>query len=113
MYVFYTKHNTIFKFGPYGKNHSTCGTLAFKKKYIKDNKFPDLDKSEEKDFLKSYKNPLVQMDPFKAILVIAHDVNTVDKYQFMKYGIKTNLTLDDFKLTNVDKYFYLKLGQKK
>ena len=113
MYVFYTKHNTIFKFGPYGKNHSTCGTLSFKKEYIIDNKFPDLDKSEEKDFLKSYKNPLEQMDPFKAILVIAHDDNTVDKYQFMKYGKKTNLTLDDFKLTNVDKYFFLKLEQKK
>ena len=84
-----------------------------KKEYIIDNKFPDLDKSEEKDFLKSYKNPLEQMDPFKAILVIAHDDNTVDKYQFMKYGKKTNLTLDDFKLTNVDKYFYLKLGKKK
>ena len=112
MYVFYTKHNTIYKFGPYGKNHSTCGTLAFKKEYIKDNKFPNLDKAEEKTFLKNYRNQLIQMDPFKAILVIAHDDNTVDKYQFMKYGKKTTFTLDDFKLTNVDKYFYLKLGQK-
>ena len=51
------------------------------------------------------------MKAYKAILVIAHNSNTVDKYQFMKYGKKTNLTLDDFKLTNVDKYFYLKLGQ--
>jgi len=111
MFVFYTKHNVIYKFGPYGKYHSTCGTLAFNKKYIDDNKFPDVNKAEEKKFLKNFRNPLIQMNPYKAILVIAHDSNTVDKYQFMKYGKKTNLTLDDFKLTNVDKFFYLKLGQ--
>jgi len=111
MFVFYTKHNVIYKFGPYGKYHSTCGTLAFKKKYIDDNKFPDVNKAEEKQFLKNFRNPLLQMNPYKSILVIAHDNNTVDKYQFIKYGKKTNLTLDDFKLTNVDKFFYLKLGQ--
>ena len=111
MFVFYTKHNVIYKFGPYGKYHSTCGTLAFKKKYIDENKFPSVNKAEEKQFLKNFRNPLIQMNPYKAILVIAHENNTVDKYQFMKYGKKTNLSLDDFKLTNVDKYFYLKLGQ--
>jgi len=111
MYVFYTKHNIIYKFGPYGRFHSTCGTLAFKKSYFVKNKFPDVNKSEEKSFLNEYKNPLIQMNPYKSILVIAHDHNTVDKYKFMKYGKKTDLTLDKFNLTDVDKYFYLKLGQ--
>ena len=111
MYVFYTKYNVIYKFGPYGKFHSTCGTLAFKKKYLVKNKFPNVNKSEEKSFLREYKNPLIQMNPYKAILVIAHNNNTVDKYKFMKYGEKTDLTLDNFNLTDVDKYFYLKLGQ--
>jgi glycosyltransferase involved in cell wall biosynthesis len=111
MYVFFTKFNVIYRFGPYGQFHSTCGTLAFKKKYIEENKFPHVNKAEEQKFLKNFKNPLIQMKPEKSILVIAHNNNTVDKYQFMKYGKKTNLTLDDFKLTDVDKYFYLKLGQ--
>lgn len=112
MYVYYTKFNVIYKFGPYGKYHSTCGTLAFKKKYIENNKFLEADRAEEKLFLGNFKNPLIQMDPLKSILVIAHDSNTVNKYKFIKYGKKTNLTLDDFNLTKADKFFYLKLGQK-
>ena len=112
MYVYYTKFNMIFKFGPYGKYHSTCGTLAFKKKYIENNKFPNVNRSEEKFFLGNFKNPLIQMNPLKAILVIAHDNNTVNKYKFIKYGKKTNLTLDNFNLTKADKFFYIKLGQK-
>jgi glycosyltransferase involved in cell wall biosynthesis len=112
MYVYYTKFNMIYKFGPYGKYHSTCGTLAFKKKYLENNKFPYVNRAEEKIFLGNFKNPLIQMNPLKSILVIAHDSNTVDKYKFMKYGKKTNLTLDNFNLTNADKFFYLKLGQK-
>ena len=91
MFVFYTKHNVIYKFGPYGKYHSTCGTLAFKKKYIDENKFPSVNKAEEKQFLKNFRNPLIQMNPYKAILVIAHENNTVDKYQFMKYGKKKQI----------------------
>jgi glycosyltransferase involved in cell wall biosynthesis len=112
MYVYYTKFNVIYKFGPYGKYHSTCGTLAFKKKYIENNKFPNVNRAEEKLFLGNFKNQLIQMNPLKSILVIAHDSNTVDKYKFIKYGKKTNLTLDNFNLTDADKFFYLKLGQK-
>ncbi len=112
MFVFYTKFNIIYRFGPYGKYHSTCGTLAFKKEYFNNNKFPDVNKAEEKLFLQKFKSPLIQMNPYKAILVIAHDTNTVDKYQFMKYGKKTSLDLDSFKISDIDKYFYLKLGQK-
>ena len=112
MYVYYTKFNLIYKFGPYGKYHSTCGTLAFKKKYSENNKFPNVNRAEEKLFLGNFKNQLIQMNPLKSILVIAHDSNTVDKYKFIKYGVKTNLTLDNFNLTDADKFFYLKLGQK-
>tara|TARA_X000000950_G_C13859774_1_gene638193 strand:- start:1131 stop:1826 length:696 start_codon:yes stop_codon:yes gene_type:complete len=111
MYVYYTKYNVIYKFGPYGKYHSTCGTLAFKKKYSENNKFPNVNRAEEKLFLGNFKNPLIQMNPLKSILVIAHDSNTVDKYKFIKYGVKTNLTLDNFNLTDADKFFYFKLGQ--
>ena len=50
MFVFYTKFNIIYRFGPYGKYHSTCGTLAFKKEYFNNNKFPDVNKAEEKLF---------------------------------------------------------------
>tara|TARA_B100000902_G_C27252865_1_gene886236 strand:+ start:584 stop:1273 length:690 start_codon:yes stop_codon:yes gene_type:complete len=107
MHVYYTKLNKIYKFGPYGKNHCTCGTLAFKKEYFENHKFPDLCKAEERIFLDSYKNKMIQIDSMKSILVIAHSKNTVDKYKFLKYGKLTALTLDDFNLLELDKNFYL------
>lgn len=110
MYVYYTKLNKIYKFGPYGKNHCTCGTLAFKKEYFNNHKFPNLSKAEERIFLDSYKNKMIQIDSMKAILVIAHSKNTVDKYKFLKYGKLTNLNLKDFKLLEEDKKFYLNLS---
>lgn len=109
MYVYYTQLDLIYKFGPYGRNHCTCGTLAFKKDYFKTHKFPDVNKAEERIFLDSYKNELVQINPQKAILVIAHKSNTVDKYKFIKYGKKTDLSLDTFKLLESDKEFYLSI----
>ena len=52
---------------------------------------------------------MIQIDSKKAILVIAHNTNTVDKYKFIKYGKLTDLTLDDFYLSDDDKQFYLSL----
>jgi len=109
MHVYYTKLNKIYKFGPYGKNHCTCGTLAFKKEYFETHKFPNLCKAEERVFLDSYKNKMIQIDSMKSILVIAHLKNTVDKYKFLKYGKLTQLNLNDFNLTNEDKKFYYSL----
>ena len=109
MHVYYTKLNKIYRFGPYGKNHCTCGTLAFKKEYFNNNKFPNVNKAEERLFLNKYKNNMVQIDTKKAILVIAHMTNTVNKDKFLKYGKITNLTLDDFALTENDKKFYSSL----
>ena len=110
MYVYFIKYNKILKYGPYGIFHATSATFAFKKKYIENNKFADLPKAEERSFLNNYKNELVQMDSLKSILVIAHNTNTVDKYKFFKRGKNTNLTLDDFGLTQKDKEFYNSLN---
>ena len=109
MYVYFPLFGDILKYGPWGKNHSTCATLAFKKEYGEKNKFNSLNKAEERSFLNNYKNDLFQMDSLKAILVIAHNNNTVDKYKFRRMGKKTELTLDAFGLTESDKFFYKKL----
>lgn len=110
MYVYFTKLNEILKFGSFGVNHCTCGTLAFKKEYFKNNKFPDVNKSEEKIFLNNFSIDMIQTDPLKSILVIAHSNNTVDKYKYYNKGIKTNLTLNDFKISDIDKKFYINLS---
>jgi glycosyltransferase involved in cell wall biosynthesis len=82
----YFKHNTsVYKFGPYGPNHATAGTFAFKRKLLEtscyDNKAAI---AEERQFLKNYTVPFVQLDPHKTILVFSHDHNTFDKRKLLE-----------------------------
>jgi hypothetical protein len=35
--------------------------------------------AEERSFLENYKHPMIQLDPFKTMLVISHGANTFDK----------------------------------
>ena len=78
--------------GPYGKFHATGNTFAFKKKLISLTRFTDSCKcGEEKDFLKDYKIPMVQLDPFKTIIAIAHTYNTFGKEQMRENPKKFNM----------------------
>lgn len=85
MYIYfndnkYSKGNNMVQFGPYGPNHATAGTFAFKRKLLKDTKYnEDACLAEEKEFLKDYTVPFVQLDPLKTILVFSHSHNTFDK----------------------------------
>mgnify|MGYP003346727147 FL=1 len=53
---------------------------------------------------------MIQTDALKSILVIAHSNNTVDKYKYYNKGLKTNLTLNNFKIPKIDKEFYINLS---
>jgi len=90
LHIYYSDINTIYEFGPYGKNHGTCGTFAYHIDYLKNNNFIDTsDKAEESYFTKKFTEKMIQLDPFKTILCIAHDNNTFDKKQILKNGKKT------------------------
>ena len=57
--------------------------------------------AEEKQFLKNYSIPFVQLNPMKSILCFAHDANTFDKSRLLEnpnpnYVKKTKLTLKNF-----------------
>ena len=87
----------IFRFGPYGPTHSTAGTFAFKRELLLETKYDDdAEMAEEKQFLKNYTIPFVQLDTMKTILVFAHDSNTFDKKKLLvnphpKYVKKTGM----------------------
>lgn len=85
LFVFFPKINQMFQFGPYFvDNHATAGTFTFHVDLLKITRFNN--KScfgEEKTFLKNYQIPLLQLNPLKTILVVAHTHNTVDKKQFV------------------------------
>lgn len=82
----YFKHNkTMYTFGPYGKNHATAGTFAFRRKLLKTSRYnEEASIAEEKEFLKNYTVPFVQLDPRKTILVFSHAHNTFDKRRLLE-----------------------------
>ena len=64
---------------------------------MKNNKFEDeAERAEEKQFLQEYKTQQIQIDPFKAILCIAHMSNTFDKRNLLGRLDKTSLKLKNF-----------------
>jgi glycosyltransferase involved in cell wall biosynthesis len=86
MYIYFKDNkdnkddNKMVQFGPYGPNHATAGTFAFKRKLLKDTQYnEEACLAEEREFLKNYTVPFVQLDPFKTILVFSHSHNTFDK----------------------------------
>jgi glycosyltransferase involved in cell wall biosynthesis len=80
MYMYFTDVKEIWKLGPYAPNHATNGTMAWRKRYADTHKYDEsVAFAEEKSFLENYKNPLIQLDPRKVMLVMSHSENTFDK----------------------------------
>lgn len=102
IYIFFKHVQQMWQFGPYGPNHATAGTFAFKKELLHITKYNE-EKSlaEEKEFLKSYSIPMIQLDPKQTILVFSHTQNTFDKKKLLEGGPTpvskvSNKTVDDF-----------------
>tara|TARA_Y100001958_G_scaffold159822_3_gene163522 strand:- start:1902 stop:2996 length:1095 start_codon:yes stop_codon:yes gene_type:complete len=85
LYCFFKDIDKMYKFGPYGPNHATAGTFAFKRKLLSITKYEeDACLAEEKQFLHEYSIPFIQLDPMKTILVFSHEQNTFDKRNLLK-----------------------------
>jgi glycosyltransferase involved in cell wall biosynthesis len=77
---FMDRHQKIWVFGPYGPNHATAGTFAFRRALLEKAAYEEKAKcSEECYFLKSYSVPMAQLDPWQTILSMSHTSNTFDK----------------------------------
>lgn len=80
MYIYFNDIRKMYSFGPYGVNHSTAATFAFRKSLLQQTRYDDKSAvTEERAFLKDYQIPLLQLDPMKCILVFSHSHNSVDK----------------------------------
>lgn len=85
MYMYYTNCGKILRCGPYHSRHATNGTLAYRTSYGKTHTYDEtVIFAEEVSFLDEYKNPMIQLDPMKVMLVIAHSENTFDKNRFLE-----------------------------
>jgi hypothetical protein len=104
IYCYFKHISEMVQFGPYGPNHATAGTFAFRRQLLALTRYDDKAcLAEERAFLKDYTIPFAQLDPRKTILVFSHDHNTFDKRRMLQQRgpqnptIKeTSLTVDDF-----------------
>ena len=114
LYIWFKHIQKMYKFGPYGPNHATAGTFAFKRELLNQTRYNEnACLAEEKEFLKNYTIPFVQLDPKHSILVFSHIHNTFDKKTLLenpnpKVVNMSDKTVDDFILPNqhVLKDFY-------
>lgn len=101
IYLYYSDIKTIYRLGPYNPNHATNGTMAWRSSYGKTHRYDEtVTHSEERSFLEDYKHPMIQLDPFKVMLVMSHSENTFDKKrlrdQETPFVKKTDLKLKVF-----------------
>lgn len=111
MHIYFKHIQKIIQFGPYNSNHSTAATFAFRRELLNHTKFNEENcVAEEKEFLKNYSIPLVQLETTKSILVFSHAHNSFDKKAMLnnpnKYMKISDKTVDDFiKEPQIRKFF--------
>lgn len=103
IYMYYSDLKLIYKLGPYSPTHATNGTMAWRTTYARTHKYDEnVTHSEERSYLDDYVNPMIQLDPFKVMLVMSHSENTFDKKRLLTdIGSnplikKTTLKISDF-----------------
>jgi glycosyltransferase involved in cell wall biosynthesis len=96
MYIYFKDTNQMVQFGPYGPNHATAGTFAFRKELLQEHQYNnDACLAEEREFLKGYTVPFVQLDSMKTILVFSHRHNTFDKRMLLQDPFSNVMRLSD------------------
>jgi len=80
LYMYYSDNKQIYCIGPYNQNHATNGTMGYRRSYFDNHKYDEhVTHAEETSFLNGYKEPMIQLDPHKVMLVMSHSENTFDK----------------------------------
>ena len=102
IHIYFDSIKSIMQFGPYVPNHGTAATFAFKKEVLLVTSYDDTALlAEEKNFLKNYTLPFVQLDPLKTILVFSHKHNSLNKDKMlenreMTRAIPSKYVINDF-----------------
>lgn len=85
--IYFTDSGQVWLAGPYGANHATANTFAFRRELLTRTRYDDAaTHAEEKAFLNDYQIPMAQLDPEQTILCMGHSGNTFDKRQLIQAG---------------------------
>jgi glycosyltransferase involved in cell wall biosynthesis len=113
MHIYSDSRNKLFQCGPYRDNHATAATFAFKRQLLSQTKYNESATfAEEKQFLKDYTIPLIQLDTLKTILVCSHKHNSLNKEKMLDNPQQSKISesrynVDDFIKDPELKQFYI------
>ena len=102
IYIYFKHIQKMYQCGPYGTDHATAGTFAFRRQLLNETQYDEnACLAEEKMFLRNFTVPMVQLDPLKTILVFSHIHNTFDKRNMLEnmhpqYFSESTKTVYDF-----------------
>lgn len=112
LYLYFNDNQRVYKIGPYGAGHATNGTLGYKRSYIENHTHDEsVRNGEEASFLNNFSEPMIQLDPFKVVLLMSHSENTFDKRKLRERENpvfrSTSYRLGDFiKRLDIYKFYY-------
>jgi glycosyltransferase involved in cell wall biosynthesis len=113
MHIYFDSKNKIYQCGPYKENHATAATFAFRKTLLLQTSFNESNAfAEEKEFLKGYTLPMVQLNTVKTILVFSHKHNSLNKEKLLENPEMSKMKesvyiVDDFIKDPILKQFYM------
>ena len=93
LYIYFAREQQIAVAGPYGPNHATAATMAYRRRYADQHRYDDgCALGEEPVFTNGYSEPMVQLEPVRTMLCIAHVANSFGKSRVDRrptgYGLK-------------------------
>lgn len=108
IYLYDIELEKIYQSNIFMQNHSVNTAMAYKKEYLEKHTYNEVVKlGEEQSFTNNFTEPMEQLDGFKTVLQVGHNLNTFDKKSiiFQSYYVKdpkgkslldTNYKLKDF-----------------
>jgi len=96
VFVYFTDDRQVYQSPVTFENHALCNTFVYTKAYSQQHDFGSVDYGEESIFTNNWQEPLLQLDPFQTVLMIAHKRNTIDKRPFRPFLNRINFKLDHF-----------------
>ena len=106
LYVYSPINNKIYSTNFIGSKHATNATLFYHFKFLLISDYNNLDeKGEEKYFLKNFSIDLIQFDSLKIMIVIAHLLNTINKYNLLNSFNLTDLNPNMILNTNLINFY--------
>jgi glycosyltransferase involved in cell wall biosynthesis len=100
--IFFPDRDEIWAFGPYGPNHATAASFAFRRDLLKETSYDELAKcSEERHFLKEYSIPMIPLESTQTILALSHAGNTYDKRQHLANPSRNKVRRTGWKISKL------------